>query len=113
MNFLGEMFSQDVQSRYSLEDGTPFEINLIGPKIDEQTENCREQNYRFYRAVLSWAKDWAGISTSFEKNRSLMEDGEAMSSAIRAVLQYPILHLGLDCDNKARIFTKYWYRPLV
>ena len=101
-----------IQPRYMLQDGTPPEIDLAGPKTDEQTETCRERNDRFFRAVSSWAKDRAGIDNPFEKNPSLMEDAEAMSSAIHAVLQYPVLHLGLDCDNRARVLTKYWHRSL-
>ncbi|MCJ1437946.1 hypothetical protein MMC27_007333 [Xylographa pallens] len=103
----------DIESRYMLDDGTPFQIGLSGPNNEEQTESCRERNERFYTAVLSWAEDRPGINASLGKNTSLMKDAEVTSSAMRAVLQYPALHLGFDRENKARILTKYWHRSLV
>ncbi|MCJ1281777.1 hypothetical protein MMC26_001100 [Xylographa opegraphella] len=95
-----------------LQDGTPLQINVTGLEDDAQTRSCRERNERFYSAVFSWAKDQAGINVIFDKD-SLIVAAEAWSNAIHALLQYPALHLGLDSERKARIFTNYWHHPLV
>ncbi|MCJ1397675.1 hypothetical protein MMC11_000871 [Xylographa trunciseda] len=109
---MDEYTGQDVQPRYLLEDGTPLPTCRISPRNEEKAENCREMSERFIEASILWAKD-SGINGYAEKHTSLMKNAEAASKFIDAVPQNPVLHLGLDFENKARLVTKYQYRPLV
>ena len=106
------MTGQDYQPWYYLDDGILIKRERISPRNEEHVESSRQRNERFYQAFISWAKERVPDFTSDRYGFS-MREAEARINSIRAVWQYPVLHLDLDREKQARILTKHWPRPLV